>query len=119
MMESLFHIGECKNGSVLVTILTNEMSSVYWESLTDSISEMNVRNCQVVFDFLMRNGLDDRFYETYTNESSKICVSLKRIEATPFLVETADSFFVTHKKYIEKSALTKRQKSAFLALLKV
>lgn len=112
----MFHISECSNGSVLVTVLTPEMSSVYWENLSRTISSMNIRNCQVMFDFLVRNGLNDRFYETYTDDSSNIFISLKKAEATPLLLQVADDFFMNHKSYIESSVLTKRQKKAYLAV---
>lgn len=97
-----------------MTILTNEMSSVYWDTLAQTISNLNVRNRRIVFDYLFRNGLQDRFYETFTDDCSNIIVSLKKYDATPCIVKAADSFFIKHKKYIEISALTKRQKQIFL-----
>ena len=115
-MERMFHVSECSNGCVLVTVLTPEMSSVYWESLSNTISGMKVKNCHVVFDFLVRNGLNDRFYETYTDESSNIYISLKKIEVSPIMLAAADDFFFHHRKYIEISALTQRQKKAYLAI---
>lgn len=112
----MFHISECSNGCVLVTVLTDEMSSVYWESISRTISSMNVRNCHIMFDFLVRNGLNDRFYETYTDDSSNMFISLKKAEASPFLLKVADNFFMNHRSYIEISALTKRQKRMFLSI---
>lgn len=113
-METFFQISRCNKEFVLVTILTNELSSVYWDSLSQTISSLNVSNRRVIFDYLFRNGLEDRFYETFTDESSNIYISLKKIDATPGIVRAADSFFLKHRNYIEISALTKRQKRLYL-----
>lgn len=115
-MNNYFQISRCNKEYVLVTILTSEMSSVYWENLLKTISKLNVRNRRIVFDYLFRNGLKDRFYETFTDDSSKIVVSLKKITASPYIVRAADSFFLKHKEYVEISALTKRQKQSFLSV---
>lgn len=113
-METYFQISRCNKQFVLVTVLTSEMSAAYWESLSQTISALNVRNRRIVFDYLFRNGLKDRFYETFTDDNSTICISLKKSDASPYIVRAADSFFVKHKKYIEVSALTKRQKQLYL-----
>lgn len=115
-MESYFQISRCNKKFVLVTVLTSEMSTVYWESLSQTISALNVKNRRIIFDYLFRNGLEDRFYETFTDDNSKIIVSLKKSDAPASIVRAADSFFVKHKKYIEISALTKRQKQFYLGV---
>ncbi len=115
-METFYQISRCNKQYILVTILTNEMSSVYWDSLSKTINDLKVKNRRVVFDFLFRNGIEDRFYETYTDDNSRIVVSLKKYDASPYIVRAADSFFIRHKNYLEISALTKRQKQAFLKI---
>lgn len=90
------------------------MSSVYWESLLQAVNALNVRNRRIIFDYLFRNGLEDRFYETFTDERSNIVVSLHKYDASPSIVRAADSFFLRHKNYVEVSALTKRQKQVLL-----
>lgn len=115
-METFFQISRCNKEYVLVTILTNEMSSVYWESLTQTISALNLKNRRIIFDYLFRNGLEDRFYESFTDDRSNIVVTLQKYNASPRIIQAADSFFIRHKNYIEISALTKRQKSFYLGV---
>ena len=113
-MESSYHISRCKNGGLLVTVLTHEASSSFWKSLTNEIVRIKAKNCHIVFDFMFRNGLEDRFYEAYTDNNSSIQVSLRRFKATPSLIRFADAFFVNHKNLIEISALTKGQKIEYM-----
>ena len=116
-MVRYYNIQVYEKDKLFVTILASEMTSVYWRQLSDSLVKMHAENKHVYFDFMMRNGLHDRFYETQTDSHSLLSRPLVRFQAEPSLVNFANMFFSEQRKYLEMSALTSAQKSEFLHYL--
>lgn len=113
MITQYFNIQNLADDSLMVTILTTSMTSDYWDSLEALLSEMDASNKTVYFDFMVRNGLMDRFYKSQTDETSKLTGELHKCTTSKNVLLSADTFFSEHKIYIERSVLTRSQKINF------
>lgn len=103
----------------MVTILSMAMTSDYWDSLENQLRVMHAHNKTIYFDFIVRNGLMDRFYKSQTDESSKLIGDLRKCETSTNVLHSANSFFAEHEIYIERSVLTRSQKISFSRNIKM
>lgn len=113
MTTQYFNIQNIEDNCLMVTILTTSMTSDYWDSLEDLLREMHAPNKTVYFDFMVRNGLMDRFYKSQTDETSKLTGELHKCTTTKNVLLSANTFFSEHEIYIERSVLTRSQKINF------
>lgn len=113
MRTQYFNIQNIEDDSLMVTILTTSMTSDYWDSLETLLSEMHAGNKTVYFDFMVRNGLTDRFYKSQTDEASKLTGDLRKCSTTKNILLSANAFFSEHEIFIERSVLTRSQKINF------
>lgn len=94
--------------SVMVIIHSPLDTQDYWVSMQKLIVERYPACKKVIFDFTLRNGIKDRFYET--------CISGKRFEGVHKInnddtyIETSNDFYVHHLELINKSSLSDFQK---------
>lgn len=94
----------------LVTILSCEMTEVYWKRLMDDL-ELLHKNVLVYFDFLFRNGFHDRYYKlTHTTNGQVI---LEPYQMSPRISHIADHFFAVNPVFIETSILSRFQKQFY------
>ena len=114
-----YNIEVLKDHIIFVTVLSTEMTSVYWPILTRDLARLGIKNCDVYFDFMVRNGLNDRFYSTHLDEDVTVMGSLKKCKISVAMKYQADSFFINHKRYISRSVLTEAQRTFYLKKLVV
>lgn len=120
MNSTYFRIQNFQEDSYFVTILSTEMSSVYWAELIDALIELEASEKTIYFDFILRNGISDRFYVSKTDRNYSIVSDVRKCQATHNLSLIADSFFAENLTYVERSVMPQKQKAIYykrLALL--
>ena len=64
MENKEFQIIPLQGRSLLVVILSSEMTNYYWKELQTELANLNIADAEVYFDFLYRNGLKNRFFKS-------------------------------------------------------
>lgn len=113
-MERFFHIEDIDSDELFVIILSNELTSVYWEELMETFQKNHWRNRTVYFDFLYRNGYENRYFTAFLNEESKLMGNLRRCKVSPNFDELSRSFFALHEDLLSGSILSSRQIEHYL-----
>ena len=108
-MERFFHIEDIDSDRLLVIILSTELTSVYWEELLDTFQRNMWRNRTVYFDFLYRNGYDNRFFSAVLNDESRLTGRLHRCEIESTFDLMSRRYFACHVDLLADSILTKTQ----------
>lgn len=110
MENKEFQIIPLQGRNLLVVILSSEMTSYYWKELQTELTNLNIADAVVYFDFLYRNGLKNRFFKSKLKGMMLIPNSLRKCEAPKEYIKIADSFFASHSKWIDSSVLSSFQK---------
>lgn len=113
-MERFFHIEDIDSDELFVIILSNELTSVYWEELMETFQKNNWRNRTVYFDFLYRNGYENRYFSAFLNEESKLTGNLRRCQVSQSYDEISRRFFALHEDLLSGSILSTRQIEHYL-----
>ena len=97
----------------MIILLTMDMSREMMAAIENDLRGRMAAKTIVYFDFLMSNGMSNRFYYSSltslrNNGTLKICHDMPKK-----YVEASDKFFVRHYSYIEASVLSRRQKALF------
>lgn len=97
----------------MIILLTMDMSREMIVAIENDLRERMAAKTIVYFDFLMSNGMSNRFYYTSltslrNNGALKICRDMPKK-----YIEASDHFFVEHYSYVEASVLSRRQKALF------
>ena len=97
----------------MIILLTMDISRDIIRSIESELREREESKTIVYFDFLMSNGLSNRFF--YASLSSfKNNGILKTCQVIPKkYVKISDKFFINHPYYIAASVLSGRQKARF------
>lgn len=85
----------------------------YLEDIEDKLVASKY-NGKVIFDLVMSNGLNDRFYEAYFNGrkfDGKSFSAVKNIDDT--IESISKNFYLNNISFLENSVLTKPQKFLF------
>ena len=110
MENKEFQIIPLQGRSLLVVILSSEMTKYYWKELQTELANLNIADAEVYFDFLYRNGLKNRFFKSKLKGMMLISNSLRKCEAPKEYIKVADTFFASHSKWIDSSVLSSFQK---------
>lgn len=112
MIKKHFYILKLEKASYLV-IATSWLRAGYY--LKDIINELNFLDDidDVYFDFLMKNGLKDRFYKADFNKVELKFKSFVQIEVDKKIESIANAFFSQHLDLLKDSPLTAAQKYLF------
>jgi len=97
----------------LIILLTMDMTRNLLAAIENDLQGRIAAKTIVYFDFLMSNGMSNRFYYSSltslkNNGVLKICRDMPKK-----YVEASDRFFVRHYSYVEASVLSRRQKAMF------
>lgn len=114
-MSRYFNI-ENINGDrrLYVTILSYEMTHLYWDELVSAIKAYNKPNVPVYFDYLYRNGLSNRFFVSKTDAQCCCSCDLRPHSLSQEETLIFDRVYAANMKYIETSALTRIQKRMYI-----
>ena len=110
MNNKEFQIIPLQGRSLLVIVLSLEMTSHYWKKLQAELANCNVPDAEVYFDFLYRNGTRNRFFKSELKGLTLIANTLKKCEAPEEYIHIADAFFASHSKWLDSSVLSSFQK---------
>lgn len=113
-MGKYFHIEKVDRDSLLVIILSCEMTSVYWNDLLNAFRDNHLGNKTVFFDFLYRNGYENRFFSAQLDESYKFRGRLRKCEVFDSFEEVTHRFFSLHEDILLNSILSKQQVEQYL-----
>lgn len=113
-MEKYFHIETIDQERLLVIILSCELTSVYWNELVSSLRKRRCRNKIVYFDFLYRNGYENRFFIAKIDDQSNFREHLKRCEVNDAFDAISHRFFSLHRELLFTSILSRRQIEQYL-----
>jgi len=113
-MERFFHIEDVDSEELYVIILSNELTSVYWEELLDTFQKNHWSNRTVYFDFFYRNGYENRYFSAFLNEESRLLGNLRRCQVSHTLDEISRKFFALHSDLLIGSNLSNRQIEHYL-----
>ena len=97
----------------MIILLTMDMSREMMTAIEHDLRGRMASKAIVYFDFLMSNGMSNRFYYSSltslkNHHALKICHDIPRK-----YIEESDRFFRHHLSYIEASVLSRRQKALF------
>lgn len=97
----------------LIVLLTMDMTRNMLAAIENDLRGRMASKTIVYFDFLMSNGMSNRFYYSSltslrNNGTLKICHDMPKK-----YVEASDRFFISHYSYVEASVLSRRQKAMF------
>jgi len=101
----------------LAIILSIESIGSYINSLQRDISKLNSSVKGVYLDFLLRNGLNNRFYKIVIKDHSFDDGSISRCIATKELCDASNQFFANNSKYIQRSVMSSSQKARYISML--
>ena len=118
-MDKFFHIESIDKDSLFVIILSSEMTSVYWSDLLTTFRENHWNNKTVYFDFLFRNGCDNRFFSAVLDERSNFSGRLKRCEVLEPFDVISRRFFRKNVGLLSYSILSSQQIKSFLEGYKI
>lgn len=116
MNNKEYIIYQLNNQILLVVLLSYDISSDSWNKLRDEIASRNetAENADVYIDYLLRNGLKDRFYKTRLNGRMLLFNTARHCEAPKECKEASDMLFHLHKELLDRGILSPRQKSIYL-----
>lgn len=112
-----FHIEGLDDRGIMITILSTELTSVYWAELVKAISELHRPNVVIYFDFLYRNGFENRFFSARVNSRFMLEGRLKGCNVSSDLERTANLFFRSHIEILNGSALSSVQRALYMRML--
>lgn len=117
-MSENFHIELLSNGDIFVIILSTEMTSVYWKELRNAISKLRRSNVKVYFDFLYRNGFQNRFFAAIVNKDSILEGRLRGCDMSEYYKRITNLYFRSHIDLLYGSALSKEHRIQFVRVLR-
>jgi len=117
MEKKAFHIIKLNDSRLLVILLSFDSYSEYWDELCSTLASYNMTNAELYFDYLVRNGLNERFFRTKLDGLSLIPNSFSAFEAGPLVVSESNKYFREHPESLQSSALSEIQRKLFLRRL--
>lgn len=96
---------------ILIIFQTWERPDVYFKDLVSDLKKYTL-NADLYFDFLINNGLKDRFYSANFENGQLKVNSFKKINISDKYSKIANNYFAEHWELVEQvSVLTNFQKS--------
>lgn len=115
MRSNYYNIQAIQPNVCLVTILSCEMTEVYWKQLMADLEPLS-KDVSVYVDFLFRNGFHDRYFKLILTTSKQVILEPFQIGCQ--ISRIADLFFAENPVYIENSILSRFQKRFYCNRLK-
>lgn len=103
--------------SYLAIILSVETMGAYLRSLHRDISRLDANVREVYLDFLLRNGMNNRFYKIIIRNHSFNDDSISSCIPSEQYYRLSDTFFVHNSEYIHRSVMPSSQKAKYIASL--
>lgn len=98
---------------ILIIFQTWERPDVYLKDLVSDLKK-SILDADLYFDFLINNGLNDRFYFANFENGELNVKTFRKIQISNEYLKIADNYFAKHWEIVEKnSVLTNFQKTFF------
>ena len=65
--------------AIYVVVLTKEDTATFWDDLSREIAGLHKPNSRVYFDYLFRNGLNNRVFSSHTDENSLCSLAIEPV----------------------------------------
>lgn len=116
MNKKEYIIYQLNSQILLIVLLSYDISADSWNKLRDEISSRNetAENAEVYIDYLLRNGLKDRYYKTRLSGRMLLFNTARHCDAPKECKEVSDKLFFLHEELLDRGILTPRQKSTYL-----
>ena len=116
MNQKEYIIYQVNNQILLVVLLSYDISATSWNKLRDEIASRKdtAKNAEVYIDYILRNGLKDRYYKTRLNDKILVFNTARHCDAPKECKDISDKLFRLHKELLDRGILTPRQKSTYL-----
>lgn len=101
----------------LAVILSVESIGAYMKSLQHDISQLDAKVKGVYLDFLLRNGMNNRFYKIVVKEHSFDDSSISRCIVTKEINDASNKFFLYNSNYLQRSVMSSSQKARYISML--
>ena len=112
MSKDFYHIIRFEDSTILVIAKSWNRPEFFLEKLSSELPK-NEKHSTVIFDFLIKNGLNDRFYSSNFDSSRSRFVDFQKINAVDSIKLKANKFFHDNPKLLQHSTLTRAQKYLF------
>lgn len=101
---------------LLVILLSYDISADSWNKLRDEIASKNEtdKNAEVYIDFLLRNGLKDRYYRIRLDDRILLFNTARHCDAPEECKALSDYYFCLHEDLLDRGILSPSQKSTYL-----
>ena len=105
-----------ENRILLIVLLSYDISADAWHALRNEIASRHetVENSDVYIDYLLRNGLNDRYYKTTLNGKILQFNTAYQCNAPEECKIISDNIFRLNKELLDRGILSSRQKSTYL-----
>lgn len=109
MSNQFFHIISLKDSSILIIAKSWQRPEFFLNELSEELKSLNQVSV-VYFDFLVKNGLKDRFFKADFHKVSGKFSQFKSISADNEILSKANDFFTVNSHLLQGSLLTPAQK---------
>jgi hypothetical protein len=115
MSKSYVIIEQPDKMAIYVVVLTKEGTATFWDDLSREIVGLHKPNSRVYFDYLFRNGLNNRVFSSHTDENSLCSLAIEPLgNDILFDIYVFNSFYNKNIELIRNSRLTSIQKILFM-----
>ena len=116
MKNKEYIIYQLNSQILLVVLLSYDISADSWNKLRDEIASRNEtdKNAEVYIDYLLRNGLKDRYYKTRLDDRILLFNTARHCDAPEECRAISDKLFYLHEDLLDRGILSPRQKSTVL-----
>lgn len=112
MEDKMYTCVKISFDKILVIFQTWERPEAYWDQIIEDLRK-DSSDAEIFFDFLINNGLKDRFYVANFRNGNLIFTSFRKVSLDTSYLKIANNFFANNINLIEKSIMPRFQKNLF------
>ena len=110
MILEKFHIGKLSKSNLLIVPNSYLRIDEYISDLEEYITKEYFEYSELYFDFLIKNGPNDRFYKAKLLNGKIVCNSFKKIEVSIKIEKKSNIYFSKNLYLLNDSLMNKAQK---------
>lgn len=112
-MNKDYEIVSVSNDKILVSVQTVDLSNSFWQHLENDIRRRRIEDVIVVFDFLLKLGLANRFFFTHYKDN-ELQTGVMPMQLNPSIINVFDRYFSENTGLLEKSLMSSRAQHIYL-----
>lgn len=115
-MSKLYEIVKVTPTEIFVVVTTTQNTNSFWSDLQMELQSIARNNVTVYFDFVLRHGLANRFFETmYSGRVLRL--GIRKTLKSELLIRLFNQYFAKRSELISQSLMSKREQEIFLSHL--